>query len=170
MLRNRYCVRSRRGTSVIELLVAAGLLVTAVGLVGTTSLAARRVLADGQHYSLAVSELSNQLERLCLMTEAERERALQELTLPAEFSRRLPDAALEAELLDDQYGQRLRLSLDWSRMGDPPAVVLVAWLPDPQANTTSALPERSDESATDPTRLDEPVAEVEAALDRDAQR
>ncbi|MCA9160487.1 MAG: hypothetical protein KDA72_19285, partial [Planctomycetales bacterium] len=54
----------RRGSMLTELMVAAGLLATAMGLVATCAVADQRLQRMQREHRLAVDELSNQLERL----------------------------------------------------------------------------------------------------------
>ena len=59
-----------------ELLVAASLVVTTIGLMGATNLTARRLIADGRRHALAITELSTQLEQLRLLRPNELEQAI----------------------------------------------------------------------------------------------
>lgn len=131
------CARSSRPTAVIdrvagfamlELLVAAGLLATAVSLVATCAVAAQRVQRLQQQHTLAVDELSNQLERLTALPPSDIDSVLQQLQ-PSEWAlQRLPGASVSGKRVDDEWGGRVELQLQWSRIGSPPPLVAVAWL------------------------------------------
>jgi hypothetical protein len=123
--------------------VAAVLLATAIGLVAQGAVSAQRMALDMRHYQLAVDELSGQLASLVEMGDSDRELALTSLQLSAHVASRLPAANLDYEIEDDEHGRRLVLSLQWKRIGDPPPLILVAWLdslPSPRASRGGSEP------------------------------
>lgn len=126
-------VRNRRGTTVVELLVAAGLLVTVAGLVATCAVGAKRLTVDSRQRSLANNELCNQIETLkhslAESSSSEIEDVLADVQPSDELLARLPNAELGGQLVDDEHGLRIRLQMQWERRGNPPPLVAVAWLP-----------------------------------------
>lgn len=117
------------GFAMLELIIAAGLLAAAVGIVATCAVAAQRVQRQQLQHTLAVDELSNQLERLtALPLTSDIDSLLQQLQ-PSDWAvQRLPGATVTGKRLDDQWGERVELQLQWTRGGNPPPLVAVAWL------------------------------------------
>lgn len=138
-----YQRRARRGSMLTELVVAGGLLVTAMGLVATTLAAGRKLQRIEQERIVAVDELSNQLEQLTALPRESLQAALDKLQ-PSEWAAEILDEAeLSADIVDDAYGARLELQLNWRRLGDDqagrsPPLTVVGWL---SASETETLAE-----------------------------
>lgn len=123
---------SRRGFSVVELMVATSLLATAFALLAPTLSWVRhqRRLADDRQ--LALLELSNVAERLALVPydELTVER-LTEANLSPEGAAALPTAKFTASLAeeDDPPAKRITLNLAWQADGVRPSAPLrlVIW-------------------------------------------
>lgn len=132
---------SRRcGSSVLELIVAGSLLVVSVSIVGLGTVSSKRMQQDGRHYRLVVDELSNQMEHLLALSSVQRQAAIMALE-PSEFVDALPGVNLAAELIRDEHGSRLKLSIDWQRIGEAPPVELVGWLDSlPTPTAEGAMP------------------------------
>ena len=111
-----------------ELIVAAGLLATTMGLVATCAVAGQRLQRMQREHTLAVDELSNQLERLITLPINEVESSLQQLEPSDWVAQRLPESKLTAQRYSDELGDRVELQLQWKRVGNPPPLVAVAWL------------------------------------------
>lgn len=123
--------RAQSGFAMLELLVAAGLLTTAVSLVATCAVASQRLQRLQQQHTLAVDELSNQLERLTALTPNDVDSTLQQLQ-PSEWAaERLPGATLTGERVTDEWGDRVELRLQWARAGSPGPLAAVGWLQSP---------------------------------------
>ncbi len=118
----------RRGSMLTELMVAGGLLATAMGLVSTCVVAGQRLQRMQREHTLAVDELSNQLERLISLPTDEVDKSVQELGPSDWVAERLPESKLTARHLSDELGERVELHLQWKRVGNPPPLVAVAWL------------------------------------------
>ena len=118
----------RRGYMMTDLVVAATLLVAVLSVVTPLAVRSGRLWQDSRHYRLAVDELSNQLERLTSLNQAQRETALAELSPSPQVRDRLQNAVLKAETIDDVDGRRLVLQLQWDRVGPAKPVSLVAWI------------------------------------------
>ena len=121
-------IYQRRGSTLTELIVAGGLLVTAFGLVGTCVVGGQRVQRMQREHTLAVDELSNQLERLTSLPPSEIDDRLQHLEPSAWLAERLPEARWTALRSSDELGDRIELQLQWKRLGQPPPLSAVAWL------------------------------------------
>lgn len=124
--------RLRSGTSTIEVLVAFTLLTSVLALSVPLVVRHGRVLLTARHYRLAVDELSNQLERLTSLPEAELQPALARLTPSTFTAARLPGAMLSGALEPADVGQRLTLKIVWDEPQRQAAPVsMAAWvLPD----------------------------------------
>jgi hypothetical protein len=141
--------RSRRrsvlsGTSTVEVLVAFTLVTSVLSLSVPLIVRHGRVLTASRQYRLAVDELSNQLERLTAMPDAELQAALGQLT-PSEFTAaRLPAAELSGKLEAADVGQRLTLQIVWNEPGRREAPVsMAAWvLPDSGRGPQAPVEER----------------------------
>lgn len=118
----------RRGSLLTELIVAGGLLVTAMGLVATCVVASQRMQCMQREHRLAVDELSNQLERLIALPPSEVKSNLQKLAPSDWLVERLSESELTAQYTSDEFGDRVELKLQWKRVGNPPPLVAVAWL------------------------------------------
>ncbi len=118
----------RRGSMLTEMIVAAGLLGTAMGLVMTCAVASQRLQRLQREHTLAVDELSNQLERFIALPASELDNGLQQLAPSEWIAQRLPEPKLTAERHRDELGDRIELQLQWQRVGNPPPVVAVGWL------------------------------------------
>ncbi|MBM3966234.1 MAG: hypothetical protein FJ308_14400 [Planctomycetes bacterium] len=118
----------RRGLMQLELLVAAILLITLVGILSTIGVRLTRSAKDSKNYQIALHELANQMEILQGMTPNERAIALRELRLSTAVSRALNDCQISAEEIADRFGRRLRLQIAWPNSVSLPPVELVGWV------------------------------------------
>lgn len=118
----------RHGTMATEVIVAATLLLSMIGLIVPTTIRAGRIWRDSRHYQIAMNELSNQFEYLSSLSKAERATALTQLRLSEQTQRSLLDANLEASLATKEDGERLTLSLNWDRGVAAKPVRIVGWL------------------------------------------
>jgi hypothetical protein len=119
---------SRRGSMMTELLVAATLLITGISLVVSVSFRTGKLWQDSRHYQLALDELTNQLERLTTLDEAELAAELADVEPSDAIKTALPNPQLTSELLADELGARVKLEIDWDRPGNPKPLALVGWL------------------------------------------
>ncbi len=119
----------RRGVTMIELVVAAVVMVVVMSLVTTLCFRISCVWQDTGHRRVAVAELSNQLDRLTQMSPQQVRDALGTLK-PSELSKRtLRDLQLAGELFQSEIGHRIHLQLNWSRRHPGRPVELVGWIP-----------------------------------------
>jgi hypothetical protein len=121
----------RRGLMMTELIVAASLLISSLSLLVTLSFRTGKLWQDSRHYSLAVNELTNQLERLTTLEEDEIDGQLTELEPSAAIQAALPNPRLTGEKIVDEYGTRVMLAIEWDRPGNAKPLSLMAWLSPP---------------------------------------
>jgi hypothetical protein len=125
--RKRNC-KTCRGSAVIELIVAATLLITGLSLLGTVAFRTGKLWQDTRHYQLAINELTNQLERLTSLDESEIDEQLGELTVSTAVENVLPFAKLSGRKLIDDNGTRVVLEIEWDRLSKAEPLTLVGWL------------------------------------------
>lgn len=121
--------RSRfRGFTNIEVFVASALVLAAIGTL--TSLVPRigNVWRMSRNAQLATHELANQLELLTAIPEPQLSQALESLQVSPDLTNALPNAVLRHNLLDDENGRRIVLSLEWDCVADAKPISMVAWL------------------------------------------
>lgn len=118
----------RRGSMLTELMVAAGLLVTSISLLATGTVAGWKLQRLERQQNVATDELSNQLEQLLALSPATVADAIAQLEPSSWALQTLPNAKLSAELIDDQFGNRIVLEIQWQRIGDSTPLIAVGWL------------------------------------------
>ena len=126
----------RQGATVLELLVAAVLLIALISIVAPLTVRAGRLWQESRTYRLAINELANELDRLSLLDDQARSAALSNWQLSPALAHALPDAKLTGETLDDEHGKRLKLSINWKRIGDPAPLTLIGWIVPPAEKKT----------------------------------
>jgi hypothetical protein len=119
-----------RGTTTIELMVSFSLLTAVLGAALPLVVRHGRILSSARQYRIALDELSNQAERISILSEEGAAEQIDALK-PSDFAlERLPGAELSTQLAADSNGQWITLSLTWEEPGRRAAPVsLVAWLP-----------------------------------------
>ncbi len=125
---NKRIALKRHGTSATEVIVAATLLLSLIGVVVPTTVRAGRIWRDACHYQIAMNELSNQFEYLSSLSDAERGAALAQIQVSEQTNQVLVDARLDASLATKVDGVRLTLSLNWDRGVEAKPVKIVGWL------------------------------------------
>ena len=112
----------------VELVISAMLLVTVMTFVTTLSFSINLVWKDIGHHRVAAGELSNQLESLTRLPLQEARVAVASLE-PSELCRRtLKDPELSGQLVEDNLGTRVELSINWNRRNPGKPVQLVGWV------------------------------------------
>jgi hypothetical protein len=139
----------RQGLTVTEVVVAAALVVSLIGLLAPMSVRIGRVWQSTRQYRLAFNELANQMERLTSLRPTDCEAALLSLTLPTLVAEALPGSKLLGEVIRDQDGTRLELSLNWERGANSEPVSLIGWF-----DSTVAEPSSSEASIPDGPALE----------------
>jgi hypothetical protein len=88
-----------------------------------------RLLESCRHYRLALDELSNQLDRLTALPEADARAELEQLKPSSFIAAKLPGAELTGQLQPADIGNRLTLRLSWNDLPQRPTTVpMSAWI------------------------------------------
>ena len=120
-------MKSRSGITLVELMVAAALVVSGLAIIGKLSIASGRMWQQTRHEQVALEELSNQLERLIALPPAQRGDAIAQLKPSAFAAERLPGVTIAAQSLEDHAGQRIALQINWNRFFPAKPLTLVGW-------------------------------------------
>lgn len=120
-------MKSRSGITLVELMVAATLVVSGLATIGKLSIASGRMWQQTRHEQVALEELSNQLERLIALPPAQRGDAIAQLKPSALAAGRLPGVTITAQSLEDHAGQRIALQINWERSAPAKPLTLVGW-------------------------------------------
>ncbi len=139
----------RKGSTLIELIVAAGLLVTSISLLATGTVAGLKLQRLEHQQAVATDELSNQMEHMLTLSPLEAAAAIGKLKISAWAQLTLPDAKLEAEIVDDEHGPRVVMQFQWARTGEAKPLVAVGWLDtanESLPNQTTAVTGDADEA------------------------
>jgi len=118
----------RRGLSALETLVAATLVLAVIGFIAPLVVQSARIWKQTQHFQFAVDELSGQMDRLIALSSDDRAEAMDRLTVSMAAGEVLDDVTLAGRVVRDDDGRRIILTIDWTRIGNPPPVRLVAWI------------------------------------------
>ncbi|HUP82418.1 MAG TPA: hypothetical protein VM260_27945, partial [Pirellula sp.] len=103
---------SRQGLTFTEIVVAATLVVSMIGFVAPLTVQIGRVWQSTRQYRLAFNELANQMELLTSLGVSGCRAALTNLQPSVKTAKSLPDVRLKGQLIRDQDGTRLLLSID----------------------------------------------------------
>jgi Tfp pilus assembly protein PilV len=114
--------------SLIELMVAATLIISGLTVVGKLSVASGRMWQQTRHERVAIEELSNQLERLIALSPQQRQAEIADLVPSPHTAEMLPGARLAAETIHDPDGSRLQLQIDWNHGVLSRSIRLVGWI------------------------------------------
>lgn len=129
----------RGGSTVTELVVCAAILTSAMGVITPLLFQSGRLWQDTRRYQMAMDELSAQLDRLIHLDSNRRQQAIENLQPSEHIKLALPAATMNAEIVRDESGTRLKVHLNWDRPGDPAPISLVGWL-DPMTDPSRAVP------------------------------
>jgi hypothetical protein len=128
------------GTTLIETIVAATLMVTVISFFTTVVFRVDRVWQDTADRRAAMTELSNQLEVLTQLTPDQARQQIDSLQPSAATAMLLDEPVIAAELVEDEWGERVELELNWQRPLAAAPVRLVGWLRPADADTTEQEP------------------------------
>lgn len=124
--------RAKRTAAILtEALVAAAILMIGVVVVAKSSVSLQRLWSDTRQFQLATDELANQLQRLTRLPARDAAEQINNLRVSEPISAVLPEAKIQAELLQDANGDRVSLSIQWKRFGTSNPLTLVGWLKQP---------------------------------------
>lgn len=118
---------NRKGSLMTEAIVSAVILLVGIAIVGKSSYNFRRLWSDTRHYQLATDELGNQMQSLTALPKEQLANSLGLLKVSSEVSDILPEAKIVGQLIEDAQGIRVRLSIDWKRVGTGEPLVLIGW-------------------------------------------
>ena len=116
----------------MEILVSVVIICATATVVTSLLFKCGMVWRDVSQHRVAVHELSAQLEELTLMEASSVAERIEQLKPSAICSQRLPDAKLSGELIEDNLGVRVELSINWKRVVESKPVVLCGWLIEPE--------------------------------------
>lgn len=117
-----------RGITMVECVVAASILIVAMGTVTTMSFRLNRVWIDVAHQRIAMNELTNTLESLCELPVDEIEQAIAELSPSTAANASLYEPELTGERINDSFGDRVALRLTWKSAHPIRPAELVGWI------------------------------------------
>lgn len=124
----RASIKSRRGVTFAELIVAAALLIGGMSLVGQLTVTNGRLLQQSRQHRLALDEISNQLEWLTTLDGEDLALAIEDLAPSDTAVSALANPTLNAELVEDDDGSRLTLSIQWEKPQPSAPIKLTAWI------------------------------------------
>lgn len=119
---------TRPGFTLIELTVAATLVIAGLTAVGGMTVATGRMWRQTRQERIATEELSNQFERLVALTATERAAAMADLKPSAFAAQALAAVTLVAKPVSDADGERIELAIDWDRGMPGQPLTLVGWI------------------------------------------
>jgi hypothetical protein len=119
----------RRGLSSVEMIVSFMLLGSVLALFVPLVVRHGRLLVSHRQYRVGLDEVTNQLERLSVLSEQDLQAAIKDLNPSPLTAERLPGATLHAELQDADIGKRLTIQLTWNepRRREAP-ITMSAWI------------------------------------------
>jgi hypothetical protein len=135
----------RRGAMTFELIVSAVLLASMIGALAPMAVHVSRLSQGTRQVRLALGELANQLDRLTSLPSDELEKELADLAPTEQVRSALPEAVLAGELIRDESGTQLKLTIDWQRPGNARPLALIGWV-DARGQADRDAPEESPEN------------------------
>lgn len=118
----------REGFSLIELIVAASVMVAVMTLVTTLCIRIHRVWKEIGDHRVAVSELSNQLEHLTELDIKQLPAELEQLEVSSVLRTTLKSPTISGELRETELGPQIILQLNWTRPYTGKPVTLSGWV------------------------------------------
>lgn len=126
--------RNTHGVLKMEAMIAAMILVVAMGFASTMIHRINRLWIGAQHHQFAISELSNQIGSITRLTPQQASEALESIDVSEACKETLKDASLSGEINKDELGNRVTLKLTWNERKDANPVQLSAWLRNPKTD------------------------------------
>lgn len=161
MLDGKRCgSKPHRGFTMTEVLVACGILTVILSLMTSMAYRNHRVWTQLHDRQIAQDELfaiGIQIQR----TAAGDGSDWSEITLSSHAQSRLEQAELSTRRIRDEAGDRIEISLDWKRIGDPPPIRYLVWVDPVPANA---------EEPTDTRNRDDDPGERTGADDNEASQ
>lgn len=135
-------MKSRNAVGLIELIIAAALLITIMTISGRLITSSQRAWQQTRYERLANEELCNHIDVLRTFPREELDARLLELKLSDWISQILPNPQLAGETIQDELGERVRLTIRWETPSGNAHRDLIAWL-NPPNSEASALAEEN---------------------------
>jgi hypothetical protein len=98
-----------------------------MGLFATLSHRARNVARSAEQANMALQELCNHLDTCAILPEAQLSTAVNSLEVSRELRGALPNAKIDASLVQDDSGLRIEASISWDCDMATKSISLVAW-------------------------------------------
>ncbi|TWT95030.1 hypothetical protein [Neorhodopirellula pilleata] len=121
----------RPGTTVIECVVAASVLMVAMGTVTTMAFRASRMWSEVGHQRIAMNELANQIERITDAAPDEIDQLISNLQPSQMAQENLDQPTITATRVRDSLGDRVDMELTWRSAYPVAPVRLTGWVTAP---------------------------------------
>jgi hypothetical protein len=118
------------------LVVSASLVIAGLAIFGQLTTATGRTWSQTRQQSVALEELSSQLDRLIALPNGKIDDAIAALNPSDAAADALPGVKLAAKRFDDRDGARIELSIDWDRGRPSQPMRLTGWIADTPASET----------------------------------
>lgn len=129
------------GTTTLEVIVAGTLLLATLGSLFTLVPHLGKLWRSSRDYHIAINELANQLEAITILPESDQDKALEKLEVSSDARDVLHSPELSHQLIDDESGKRIVLSIQWQREPDAKPVSMTAWISSPPVISETATGE-----------------------------
>ncbi|WP_037199617.1 type IV pilus modification PilV family protein [Rhodopirellula baltica] len=126
-------VPPRNAFTMIELVVAASIMIALMSVVTSLTFRIHGVWKDTNQQRIATWAVSSELERITSLPWAEIATALEELEASEELQNALTEPEWSGDFIDDELGPRVALRLDWKRRHPGTPLELVGWVLDTTA-------------------------------------
>lgn len=113
---------------ITECLVAASVLMLGIGIVAKSNSSLMRLWEDTRYQQLAMDELANQLSYLTRLADEDLQQALGQLAVSPDIAATLIDARLEGNRIQDEFGDRIELSIQWQQLAPNLPLKLTGWI------------------------------------------
>lgn len=124
---------SRNAFTMIELVVAASIMIALMSVVTSLTFRIHGVWQDTNQQRIATWAVSSELERITSLPLDDIATTLDELEASEELQHLLTEPEWSGDLIDDELGPRVALRLDWKRRHPGKPLELVGWVLDTTA-------------------------------------
>lgn len=124
---------SRNAFTMIELVVAASIMIALMSVVTSLTFRIHGVWQDTNQQRIATWAVSSELERITSLPLDDIATTLDELEASEELRNLLTEPEWSGDLIDDELGPRVALRLDWKRRHPGKRLELVGWVLDTTA-------------------------------------
>jgi len=141
----------RRGTTMIELIVACSLLATLILVVVPSVIRIGQVQRTMRHDRIALDEMSNQLERLTELPFSQINQEIPKLTASEFATNGLPNPQLSGEIEESELGYQIVLQMSWDSPGRIAVPLRMATWIFPNEDVSQEVPEKNVETPEEPS-------------------